>query len=401
MSGPVPSPSTKGMMGWFGTLRTPFSYVIALAFRRDGSRNGSSPCRFLLAVWSVLAGAKATRAPMTQQGMSGRLFVDATTGTRTVQCASRATPPAPSCPHQDCNGHRIESFQPPRPLHPPGRTSDCTRVDPRARAWSGRHHRQHHRVRHRFGRCPAFRCHGGGHTRAKWDAIPRGRAQQRCLHAPQPARGQRRTGSPPRTWAISRPRATTCRWRSARRSASTSGSDASRRSSVPCASAPSARRAVRAPAPRPSSTRSGRALPSIKRSTRDLTRLDPRSDGNFSFAGRNWLYNNISLDGSYFNNPFGLDDPAPGGQTNAEPVPYRRGGAGAGVDRAVRRARGRLHRRQHQHRHQERHQQLPRLALLVRAERGAPGQQGERREVSSPIPTSATSSRASRSAVRS
>jgi Carboxypeptidase regulatory-like domain len=63
-------------------------------------------------------------------------------------------------------------------------------------------------------------------------------------------------------------------------------------------------------------------LPSIKRSTRDLTRLDPRSDGNFSFGGRNWLYNDISLDGSYFNNPFGLDDPAPGGQTNAEPVPY-------------------------------------------------------------------------------
>ncbi|HEX7025476.1 MAG TPA: carboxypeptidase-like regulatory domain-containing protein, partial [Gemmatimonadales bacterium] len=63
-------------------------------------------------------------------------------------------------------------------------------------------------------------------------------------------------------------------------------------------------------------------LPSIKRSTRDLTRLDPRSDGNFSFAGRNWLYNNISLDGSYFNNPYGLDDPAPGGQSSAEPVPY-------------------------------------------------------------------------------
>jgi len=63
-------------------------------------------------------------------------------------------------------------------------------------------------------------------------------------------------------------------------------------------------------------------MPSIKRSTRDYTRLDPRSDGNFSFAGKNWLYNNISLDGSYFNNPFGLDDPAPGGQTNAEPVPF-------------------------------------------------------------------------------
>src|SRR5437870_8027374 len=63
-------------------------------------------------------------------------------------------------------------------------------------------------------------------------------------------------------------------------------------------------------------------LPSVKRSTRDLIRLDPRNDGNYSFAGRNWLYNNISLDGSYFNNPFGLDDPAPGGQTAAEPVPY-------------------------------------------------------------------------------
>lgn len=63
-------------------------------------------------------------------------------------------------------------------------------------------------------------------------------------------------------------------------------------------------------------------LPTIKRSIRDLTRLDPRSDGNYSFGGKNWLYNNISLDGSYFNNSFGLDDPAPGGQTNSEPVPF-------------------------------------------------------------------------------
>ncbi len=63
-------------------------------------------------------------------------------------------------------------------------------------------------------------------------------------------------------------------------------------------------------------------MPSIKRSTRDITRLDPRSDDNFSFGGRNWLFNNISLDGSYFNNSFGLDDPAPGGQTNSEPVPF-------------------------------------------------------------------------------
>lgn len=63
-------------------------------------------------------------------------------------------------------------------------------------------------------------------------------------------------------------------------------------------------------------------MPSLKRSTRDLTRLDPRSDGNLSFGGRNWLFNNISLDGSYFNHPFGLDAPEPGGQSSAQPVPY-------------------------------------------------------------------------------
>ncbi len=62
--------------------------------------------------------------------------------------------------------------------------------------------------------------------------------------------------------------------------------------------------------------------PSVERGIRDLTKLDPRSDGNFSFAGRNWLYNNLSVDGSYFNNAFGLDDPLPGGQTKAQPISY-------------------------------------------------------------------------------
>mgnify|MGYP000340825102 CR=1 FL=1 len=62
--------------------------------------------------------------------------------------------------------------------------------------------------------------------------------------------------------------------------------------------------------------------PSVQRSVRDLTRTDPRSDGSYAFAGRNWLFNSITLDGSYFNNSFGLDDPSPGGQAGAEPVPY-------------------------------------------------------------------------------
>lgn len=60
-------------------------------------------------------------------------------------------------------------------------------------------------------------------------------------------------------------------------------------------------------------------LPSISRSSQDLTRLTPQSDGN-SFGGRNKLYNNFSLDGSIFNNSFGLDYATPGGQADAQPV---------------------------------------------------------------------------------
>lgn len=61
------------------------------------------------------------------------------------------------------------------------------------------------------------------------------------------------------------------------------------------------------------------ALPTISRSQADLTRLTPESDGN-SFGGRNNLYNNFSLDGSIFNNSFGLDVSTPGGQSDAQPV---------------------------------------------------------------------------------
>ncbi len=60
-------------------------------------------------------------------------------------------------------------------------------------------------------------------------------------------------------------------------------------------------------------------LPSIARSAKDFTRLTPESDGN-SFGGRNNLYNNFSLDGSIFNNSFGLDYATPGGQADAQPV---------------------------------------------------------------------------------
>ena len=66
-----------------------------------------------------------------------------------------------------------------------------------------------------------------------------------------------------------------------------------------------------------------KALPTISRSADDYLRLAPSASATYngiSFAGRNGQYNNFSLDGAVFNNPFGLDAPTPGGQTGAQPI---------------------------------------------------------------------------------
>ena len=60
-------------------------------------------------------------------------------------------------------------------------------------------------------------------------------------------------------------------------------------------------------------------LPTISRNASGVYRLSPYADGN-SFGGRNDQYNNFTLDGSIFNNPFGLDAATPGGQTDAQAV---------------------------------------------------------------------------------
>ncbi len=60
-------------------------------------------------------------------------------------------------------------------------------------------------------------------------------------------------------------------------------------------------------------------LPTISRSAQDFYRLEPSASGN-SFGGRNDQYNNFSLNGTIFNNPFGLDAATPGGQSNAQPI---------------------------------------------------------------------------------
>lgn len=61
-------------------------------------------------------------------------------------------------------------------------------------------------------------------------------------------------------------------------------------------------------------------LPTITRSAADLTRLNPLAASGGSFGGRNDQFNNYTLDGSVFNNPFGLDAATPGGQSDAQPV---------------------------------------------------------------------------------
>jgi Carboxypeptidase regulatory-like domain len=71
------------------------------------------------------------------------------------------------------------------------------------------------------------------------------------------------------------------------------------------------------------SSRQLRQMPTITRSADDFTRLTPSASSTVngtSFAGRNGQYNNYSLDGAVFNNPFGLDAPTPGGQTSSQPV---------------------------------------------------------------------------------
>ena len=60
-------------------------------------------------------------------------------------------------------------------------------------------------------------------------------------------------------------------------------------------------------------------LPTITRTLNDFARLTPQSSGS-SFAGMDNRLNNITVDGSYFNNSFGLSG-SPGGRTGVSPIP--------------------------------------------------------------------------------
>ncbi len=60
-------------------------------------------------------------------------------------------------------------------------------------------------------------------------------------------------------------------------------------------------------------------LPTISRGIGAFVRLTPQSSGGLSFAGQDSRYNNITVDGSYFNNSFGLGS-APGDRTGVAPI---------------------------------------------------------------------------------
>ncbi len=60
------------------------------------------------------------------------------------------------------------------------------------------------------------------------------------------------------------------------------------------------------------------SLPTISRNINDFTRLTPQASGS-SFAGQDNRLNNITVDGSYFNNSFGLAG-SPGERTGVAPI---------------------------------------------------------------------------------
>ncbi|MBO9681614.1 MAG: TonB-dependent receptor [Flavisolibacter sp.] len=100
-----------------------------------------------------------------------------------------------------------------------------------------------------------------------------------------------------------------------------------------------------------------RTIPNVSRSITSLTRLTPQANGN-SFAGMNWRYNNITIDGSVFNNNFGRsgDGLVPGGgrsisldaidqiQVNISPFDVRQAGfIGGGINAVTRRGTNNLY----------------------------------------------------------
>ena len=63
-----------------------------------------------------------------------------------------------------------------------------------------------------------------------------------------------------------------------------------------------------------------RRLPTISRSLTDMTRLSPQANNNNSFAGTNFRYNNVTIDGAINNDAIGFS-PSLGGATGSSGQP--------------------------------------------------------------------------------
>ncbi len=61
------------------------------------------------------------------------------------------------------------------------------------------------------------------------------------------------------------------------------------------------------------------ALPSVSQRLQDIVRLTPQYGGTMSFAGQDSRMNNITVDGAYFNNSFGLRN-TPGDTSGVAPI---------------------------------------------------------------------------------
>ena len=101
-------------------------------------------------------------------------------------------------------------------------------------------------------------------------------------------------------------------------------------------------------------------IPTLNGRISDVTRLTPQSSGS-KFAGDDRM-NNITVDGSSFNNSFGLGG-QPGDRTGVAPSHSRRSSRSRSGRGALRRAAGQLHRRQRQYRDAQRHQPRQRIVL--------------------------------------
>ena len=108
-------------------------------------------------------------------------------------------------------------------------------------------------------------------------------------------------------------------------------------------------------------------LPTISGRLESITRLTPQASGT-SFGGQDNRLNNITVDGSYFNNSFGLGS-QPGERTNVAPISLESLEQVQVSIAPYRRAPGQFHRRRDQQRHAQRHEPVHRFGLSPDAQR--------------------------------